>query len=198
MKNNGELDPDKINAYAIKNLSSTHLFLVNAFVDAFGNNKPLLEWLVKRRTILLAKKQETEMTKTYRPVACLNITYKLYTSLLNKFLENHCITNDIITMEHAGGKKHSWGCADQLLINKIVLDQVKEQRRNLFMRWLDYQKPFNSVLHSWIIKALHLAKVPKKFLNAILSLLKLLATKVNLFAEDTNIETKSVNYLLGE
>ena len=28
-------------------------------------------------------------------------------------------------MEQAGGKKHSLRCADQLLINKMVLDQVK-------------------------------------------------------------------------
>ena len=100
-------------------------------------------------------------------------------------------------MEQAGGKKHSWGCADQLLINKMVLDQVKQQRKNLFMMWFDYRKAFDSVPHSWIIKALHLAKVPEKVLNAILRLMELWATKVNLFAEGTNIETESINYLTG-
>ena len=197
MKNNGAPGPDKINAYAIKKLPSTHTFLVNAFVDAFDNNKPLPNWLVKGKTILLPKNQETGIAKNYRLIACLNITYKLYTSLLNKFLENHCTTNNIITMEQAGGKKHSWGCADQLLINKMVLDQVKQQRKNLFMMWFDYRKAFDSVPHSWIIKALHLAKVPEKVLNAILRLMELWATKVNLFAEGTNIETESINYLTG-
>ena len=100
-------------------------------------------------------------------------------------------------MEQAGGKKHSWGCADQLLINKMVLDQVKQQRKNLFMMWFDYRKAFDSVPHSWIIKALHLAKVPEKVLNAILRLIELWATNVNLFAEGTNIETESINYLTG-
>ena len=198
MKNNGAPAPDKINAYAIKKLPSTHTFLVNAFVDAFDNNKPLPNWLVKGKTTKkLPKNQETGIAKNYRPIACLNITYKLYTSLINKFLENHCTTNNIITMEQAGGKKHSWGCADQLLINKIVLDQVKQQRKNLFMMWFDYRKAFDSVPHSWIIKALHLAKVPEKVLNAILRLMELWATKVNLFAEGTNIETESINYLTG-
>ena len=82
MKNNRAPGPDKINAYAIKKLPSTHKFLVNAFVDAFDNNKPLPNWLVKGKTILLPKNQETGITKNYRPTACLNITYKLYTSLL--------------------------------------------------------------------------------------------------------------------
>ena len=50
---------------------------------------------------------------------------------------------------------------------------------------------FDSVPHSWIIKALHLAKVRENVLNAILRLMELWATKVNLFAEGTNIETES-------
>ena len=41
MKNNGAPGPDKINGYAFKKLSSTHPFLVNAFVQAFENNKLL-------------------------------------------------------------------------------------------------------------------------------------------------------------
>ena len=65
------------------------------------------------------------------------------------------------------------------------------------MMWFDYRKAFDSVPHSWIIKALQLAKVPEKVLNAILRLMELWTTKVNLFAEGTNIETESINYLTG-
>ena len=100
-------------------------------------------------------------------------------------------------MEQAGWKKYSWGCADQLLINKMVLDQVKQQRKNLFLMWSDYRKAFDSVPHSWVIKALHLANVPVKVLNAILRLMELWATKVNLFTEATNIQIESINYLIG-
>ena len=74
MKNNGAPGPDKVNAYAIKKLPTTHTFLVNAFVNAFDNNKPLPNWLVKGKTILLPKHQETGIAKNYRPIACLNIT----------------------------------------------------------------------------------------------------------------------------
>ena len=44
----------------------------------------------------------------------------------------------------------------------MVLDQVKQQRKNLFMMWFDYRKAFSYLPHSQIIKALHLAKVPEK------------------------------------
>ena len=45
---------------------------------------------------------------------------------------------------------------------------------------------FDSVCHSWIIKALQLGKVPEKLLNSILRLIELWTTKVNLLAEGTN------------
>ena len=80
MKNNRAPGRDKIIAYAIKKLPSTHLFWVNAFVQAFENNKRLPDWLVRLRTMLLPKNQETGIKKNYPPIACLNITYKLYTS----------------------------------------------------------------------------------------------------------------------
>ena len=67
--------------------------------------------------------------------------YKIYTGIINNFLEEHCSINDIITLEQARGKKGSWGCADQLLINKMILEQVRNNRRNLLMMWFDYKKP---------------------------------------------------------
>ena len=83
----------------------------------------------------------------------------------------------------------------QLLMNKMVLDQVKKQQKNLFMMWYDYRKAFNSVPHPWIIKALELAKVPNKILIAIWNIMYLWTTKVNLFANNTSTETNTINYI---
>ena len=54
-----------------------------------------------------------------------------------------CISG--LTPEEAGGKKGNWSCPDQLLINKITLEQVRNNRRNLFIVvWFDYKKAFDS------------------------------------------------------
>ena len=118
--------------------------------------------------------------------------YKIYTGIINIFLEEYCSNNDIITL-----KKSSWGCADQLLINKMILEQVRNNRRNLLMMWFDYKKAFDSVPHDWIIKALQLAKVPSKIINAVSKLMKVWATKIILRAENETIETRIINYLTG-
>ena len=39
-------------------------------------------------------------------MVCLNITYELYASFPNRFLEDHGTFDNSITVEHTGGKKH--------------------------------------------------------------------------------------------
>ena len=85
------------------------------------------------------KNRETTNAKNYRPIACQNIMYKLFTGILNHYLIDHCVENDIIALEQAGGKPGSWGCTDQLLINIMILDEVKQHRRSLHMMWFDYK-----------------------------------------------------------
>ena len=64
------------------------------------------------------------------------------------------------------------------------------------MMWFDYKKAFDSVPHDWIVKALQLAKVPPKIINAISKLMRVRATKITLKAENKTIETRIMNYLL--
>ena len=49
---------------------------------------------------------------------------KLYTGCINQFLQDHCKRSNIITAEQAGGKKEVWGCLEQLMINKTILEEV--------------------------------------------------------------------------
>ena len=47
----------------------------------------------------------TNVAESYRPIALLNIMYKLYTSCINSLLTNHLLRNNIITPEQGGGKQ---------------------------------------------------------------------------------------------
>ena len=133
MPNNKAPGRDCIIAYWIKNLTSLHVQLRERMSEVWDGKTELPSWLIQLKTTLLAKNSETKNAKNYRPIACLNITYKLYTGILNQFLEDHCVTNSIIAVEQAGGKKGSWGCADQLLINKMVMEEIKKNRRSAFV-----------------------------------------------------------------
>ena len=180
---------DLISNYWIKKLTSTHKPLVRQFNMVYEQNCTLSEWLVTGRVPKKSlKSSKTAQGKNYRPIASQNITYKLYTGMINSFIIDYCATDNIITPEQAGSKLGSWGCTDQLLISKmIILDEAKQQRRNLLMMWFNYKKAFDSVSHDWIVKALELDQVPLKITNMIKVLMNTWATKLYLSSIETNI-----------
>ena len=64
-----------------------------------------------------------------------------------------------MTLEQRGGKKDCYGCKDQLMINNAILENCKKKRKNLSIAWIDYNKAFDSVPHSWILQCLNMYKI---------------------------------------
>ena len=104
---------------------------------------------------------------------------------------NNCITP--YTPEQARDKQRSWVCTNQLLINKMILDELKHHCRDLLIIWFGYKKTFDSAPHNWILQALELAHVPSKIKNAINGLMSTLATKLHLNFTDIGV----IKYLTG-
>ena len=195
--NNKAPGRDRIVMYWLKKLTSTHGYFLNILISLNRNEIQMPLWLSTTRTALLPKNSETNRPENYRPIALQNSMYKIYTSILNYFLEDHCRVNNILGIEQAAAKQGSWGCTDQLIINKAIMEEVKSKRRNLVCAWLDYKKAFDSVPHDWLIKALHLAKVPLEIVIAIEALTETWTTQAGLQAKNTTIETDSIDYQRG-
>ena len=104
---------------------------------------------------------------------------------------NNCITP--YTPEQARDKQRSWVCTNQLLINKMILDELKHHCRDLLIIWFGYKKTFDSAPHNWILQALELAHLPSKIKNAINGLMSTLATKLHLNFTDIGV----IKYLTG-
>ena len=107
--------------------------------------------------------------------------------MINLFIKDQCTTNNIITPEQAGGKQGSWGCKDQLIINKMILGEAKQHCGNLLMMCFDYKSAFDVVPHDWILKAAELAQAPLKMINTIKLLMNTWATKLYLNSIETDI-----------
>ena len=43
----------------------------------------------------------------------------------------------------------------------MLLQEVKRRKRNLAMRWIDYRKAYDMVLHSWVIESLNMMGIAK-------------------------------------
>ena len=58
-----------------------------------------------------------------------------------------------------GSLPGSKGCKNQLVILKVIHEDCKRRSRNLDIAWIDYQKTFGCVPHSWIEKSIELIRV---------------------------------------
>ena len=112
------------------------------------------KWFCQGITYLLPKSKDTENPKNYRPITCLSTLYKLLTSILAERTYKHMEKQDIFPIERKGCRRGSYGTKDQLLINKMILENAHTKHRNLSTAWIEYKKAFDSVPHEWIIRSL--------------------------------------------
>ena len=71
---------DLIVGFWYKNLMFYKADLVYIFQNTLKGHKELPSWLTRARTQLLPKNENTHIAKNYRPIACQNLMFKLYTS----------------------------------------------------------------------------------------------------------------------
>ena len=77
----------------------------------------------------------------------------------------HLEDSGLLPKEQKGCRRGSYGCKDQLIVNKMILEDCKTRMKNLTTSWIDYRKAFDSVPHSWIIKTLELCKVSPEIIK---------------------------------
>ena len=75
--------------------------------------------------------------------------------------------NNLLPVEQKGCRKNSRGTKDQLLIDKMVLDDCKKRHTKLGMAWIDYEKAYNMIPHSWILESLGLVQVAENIVGFI-------------------------------
>ena len=106
---------------------------------------------VGKEDVLIQKDQSKgNVASNYHPIACLHLTWKIFTGMLCEKLYNHIESNGILPEEQKGCKRRSRGIKDQLIIDKSVIRNCKRRKTNLFMLWIDFRKAYDLVPHSWI------------------------------------------------
>ena len=66
---------------------------------------------------------------------------------------------NLLPVEQKGCRRNSQGTKDQLLIDKMVLNDCKKRHTNLGIAWIDYKKAYDMIPHSWILESLGLVQV---------------------------------------
>ena len=84
--------------------------------------------------------------------------YKILSSIITSQMSHHINANKIIPNEQRGNASNTYCTIDQLIIIKMVMDNVKLKQRNISTACINYKKAFDFVPHNWIIKILKIHK----------------------------------------
>lgn len=173
--------PDKVQNFWYKRLTAVHLKLAELFSQCLEHPDLFPSSLTQGITYLLPKGKSFQGDPSKgRPITCLNTIYKLLTSCISNAIYDHLMINNIMAEEQKGCIKNARGCKEQLTIDQVVLEQATKNSRNLYACYIDYQKCFDSLPHSWLLKVLSIYKINPKIINFLTSIMKEWQTSIQI------------------
>ena len=99
---------------------------------------------------------------------------------------------NIFPIKQKGCRRGSYGAKDQLLINKMILENAHSKHRNLSTAWIDYKKAFDSVPHAWIIRSLELFGTSPVHIHFLKSCKSLWKTNLHLSQSDGTLTSNGM------
>ena len=123
------------------------------------------DWLTTGVTYLIPKLGESKEVRNYRPITCLTTMNKTITGITDKSISTHLEEQSLLLAEQKGCHPGSKDCKDQLMISKKIHENCRKRNKNLSIAWIDYQKAFDSISHSWVEKSIELVGVNSKIVR---------------------------------
>ena len=122
-----EAGPDKIQGFCLKSFTAVHEVLATVLNECVEVGD-VPGWLVEGRTILVMKdsKKGTEVGN-YRPIACLNLIWKLLTGIISDKTYDHLEENKLLPGEQKGSRRKCQGTKDQIVID-IHIAKLQEKK----------------------------------------------------------------------
>ena len=130
------------------------------------------EWWPAGRAVLLPKMKNLSDEKNYHPVTCLNTSYKILTGLVAKYMRKHIAVNKIWDEGQLGAVEGILSTVDQLIIDRCIMEEVKQHHRNLPVAFYDYKKTCDKVHHDWMIRVYEWIGIPRSVTKLIKELMR--------------------------
>ena len=183
--------PDRIQGFWLKRFLSMHGSLTLHLNECVQQGS-VPSWMVEGRTTLLMKdKSKGAEVTNYRPIACLNLLWKILTGIFADKVYTHLDDNDILPLEQKGCRKKSQGTKDHLAIDKAVLRNCRRRQTNLCMGWIDFKKAYDMVPHSWIVEVMDILNIAVNIKSLLTT--SMTAWKTTLVANNQTLGNVDIN-----
>ena len=108
--------------------------------------------------------------------------------MVAKYTRNHTIENEIWDEGQLGAVEDELGTVDQLIIDRCIMEEVKQHRRNLATAFYDYKKAHVKVHHDWRLRVCRWIGIPEEVTRLISKLMELWKTRLEIWSKDKQID----------
>lgn len=187
LKSDKSPGPDRITNEVIK-AGSTCLVtpLTRLFNMILSSTNSPRQWS-ESEIILLYKKGDPDNISNYRPISLLPSLYKLFSSLLEKRLK--VATEKFQPIEQAGFRR-GFSTVDHIHSLEMLMEKFLEFNKSLYIVFIDYQKAFDTLLHSSIWEALISHEVPVEYIQVLKNIYEKNTSRVKLETTGPPIQIK--------
>ena len=180
-----------------KKFKSAQSTLTRAFVKMTNGNELIPDWWPAGRTVQIPKTKDLSNEQNYRPITCLNTSYKILTGLIGRYMRENALQNSIWDEGQLGAVTGVLGTVDQLLIDKCIMEEVKTYHRNLAVAYYDYKKAYDKVHHDWMIRVYEWIGIPAVVISLLRELMNKWKTRLELWKDGEKCVSRWIDIKCG-
>ena len=89
------------------------------------------------------------------------------------------------------------GTVDQLIIDRCIMEEVKQYHRNLAVAFYDYRKAYDKVNHHWMLRVYQWIGIPREVVQLILVLMEKWKTRLEIWNNGEKIISRWIDIMCG-
>ena len=163
-KNNKVPGPDGLEAEIFKSLGREGKITLLIIINNWWHNADMDSEILKANIASLYKKGDYKNQENYRPISLLNQVYKLTAHLIRERLKEG-IEEELQQTQYGFRSKRSTVQAIHCV--RRTMEKAERSGEELHVVLLDWEKAFDKITHSSLLKTLERFNVPAKLINAI-------------------------------
>jgi len=130
--------------------------------------------------ILLYKKVDKECVENYRPISLLSVLYKMFTKVILNRIEGDLYFNQ--GREHARFRP-GFSTMDHIQTMNEVMERTNEYELPLCLGFIDFEKAFDSVSLSAVLKSLEHQDIESSYIKFLLNIYSTVTSVIRLHQE---------------
>lgn len=160
--------PDGVQSFWWKNIRVARVKLLEIFTGILNGSGPIRlgKWFCAGRVVSIYKKGNPADPGNYRPITCLNTSFKLLTGLIA--IQCRAAFENALPKQQLALRKGMWGCTHAHAVDQALTQDVRSDsrgKRACHVGWVDYAKAFDSVPHAAIQWSMKIAGFDKRAID---------------------------------